>query len=54
VERILKVGLGFANVRDCSLFSVQGGIEVKLRGALNFFKSERGALKNTGDERRGL
>ena len=31
-------------LRDRSLFIVQGGIEEKLGGPLNFFKPERGEL----------
>jgi hypothetical protein len=41
-------------IRDRSLFIVQGGIEEKLEGPLNFFKPERRGLeKIQRDERRG-
>jgi hypothetical protein len=41
------------NIRDRSLFIVQGGIEEKLGGPLNFLKPERGGFeKIERDERR--
>ena len=40
-------------LRDRSLFIVQGGIEEKLGGPLNFLKPERGALKKYREKKEG-
>jgi hypothetical protein len=54
LPRLNHSSMGWITVRDRSLFIVQGGIEEKLGGALNFLKPEGGGLwKNTERRKKG-